>query len=70
VSILWVGGPAKAAGDLQLGRRVGGRGNERPGRQDGVAFQHRWVLGLRGRRHREADGGRRRDGKKYLGTHR
>ena len=55
--------PGEAAGDLQVGRRIGGRGNERHGRQDRVTFQHRREFGLRRRRHREAKGCRRRDRK-------
>ena len=70
VSTRWARRSGKAAGDLQLRRRVGRRGNEGHGRQDGVAFQHGRELGLRGCRHREADGGRRRDGKEQLGAHR
>src|SRR5215468_10494872 len=46
VSTRWPGG---AAGDLQLGRRVGRGGNDRHGRQDGMALEHGWVLGLRHR---------------------
>ena len=59
----------KAAGDLQVGRRIGGRGNEGHGRQDRVTFQHRRELGLRRRRHREAKGGRRRDREEHMGSH-
>jgi hypothetical protein len=55
--------------DLQVGRRVGGRGDERHGRQDGMAFQHGREFGLRRRRHREAEGGRRRDREEHMGSH-